>query len=109
MAVKCDGIDLAVVALEGMQASALGDAPNSSSGVVATGNNNIALNFKAADTSLMTHKDITAEARPDIPNSESCVSRARDCRVCIGHLETAHSGSVTAEGMETCAIGPRLA
>jgi hypothetical protein len=76
VAVECNGIDLAVVSLKCMEASPFGDAPYSSGRVVATGNNNISLDFKATNTSLMPHKDVSAESGPDIPNPKSRISRA---------------------------------
>lgn len=85
-AVESNGIDLAVVTLESMETAPFRDTPNPSCSIVAARNDNISLDFEAADTSLVPNKDVAADACPDVPHSEGGISRARNRRVGIRHL-----------------------
>lgn len=72
--IECDGIDLAVVALQCVQASAFGDAPDFGCCIVTSRYNNISLDLQASDTSLMAHKNISAKASSNIPDSKGSIS-----------------------------------
>ena len=94
VAIKCNGIDLAVVALKCMETSPFGNAPDPSCRVVATRNNNVSLDFEATNTSLMPHKDVPAKPCPDVPHPQSGISRSRYSRVRIRHFQATNCGGV---------------
>jgi len=77
VAIECNRIDLAVVSLEGNKAAAFRDAPHLGRSIIAARYDNIAMDFKAADTGLVAHENVFAVASPDIPDSESRISGPR--------------------------------
>lgn len=98
-AVEGDGVDLAEVSLQCLDAAALRDAPDLRSSVVTTRHDNVSLDLEAPDASLVPHKHISAESRSDIPYPQRRIARARYRRVGIRHLQAADCRGVTAEGV----------
>lgn len=87
LAVKSNGINLTVVALQRLQASTLGDAPNPSKGIVATGYDNVIFDLETPYTRLVSNKNISAQAGFDVPYTERSIPRARDGGVFVCHFE----------------------
>ncbi len=90
LTIKSDGVNVAVVALESVQATALRDAPNLCRRIVAARNQKITLDFQAADARLMADKHILAKTGRDVPYPESRVPGPRYRRGGVGHLEAAN-------------------
>lgn len=86
LAVKRNGIDLAKVTSESMQASTFGNTPNLGGSVIASRHNNVSLDFQASNTGLVTNQDVPTYTLPDIPHSQVSISRARNGSVCVRHL-----------------------
>ena len=104
MAVKGDGVDLAIMALEDMDAAPFGDAPYPCGGVVTAGNNNVAPYLEATDTSLMPDEDVSAVTGLDVPNPESRISRAGNGSSRIRHLQAPDCRRVAPESVHTSTI-----
>ncbi len=88
--VKGDGVDLAVVALQGVQASALGYAPHLGHGIVAARDDNIGHDLQTPHTSLVTDEHVSTQARPNVPHAERRIPGTRDGRISVRHLKAAH-------------------
>jgi hypothetical protein len=76
LAIKSNSIDLAEVARQGLQTAPFGDAPDSRRGVVATGDDDIALDLETSNARLMTNENVAAQTCSDIPDSEGRIPRA---------------------------------
>jgi len=63
-------IDLAEMALQSLDTPAFRNAPHFGRGVVASRDDNVAVDLEAADASLMSNQDVAAQAGSDVPDSE---------------------------------------
>lgn len=86
LAVKGNRVDLTEMAGQRAQASALRNTPDLRSSVIAPRNNNVAMDRKAPNTSLVTYKNTPTSPRHQIPDSQRRVSRSGDCSVGVRHL-----------------------
>lgn len=85
--------------MQGAQTFAFRDAPDSGSGVVTAGCDQISMDFDTPHTCLVAEQDVLAETSCNIPDSERRVSRSRDSRVGIAHFQTTHSRAVSAQSV----------
>jgi hypothetical protein len=76
VAIEGDGVDLAEVTLEGLDAATSVDVPDLGRGVVASGDDNVALDLKATDTSSVADEDMAANAVANVPDTKGSIPRA---------------------------------
>jgi hypothetical protein len=57
------------MALQRLKATALGNAPDSSESIIATGYDNVSLDLETTNTGLMANKNVFAKTGSDIPDS----------------------------------------
>jgi hypothetical protein len=104
LAVERNRIYLAKVALQGLEASAFGDAPNPSKGIVASGHNNVAFYLEATNARLVPNEDVPTHSCANIPNPECGVSRTRNSGVFVCHFEAANGGRMSAKSMQAKSV-----
>jgi hypothetical protein len=76
VAIEGDGVDLAEVTLEGLDAATSVDVPDLGRGVVASGDDNVALDLEATDTSSVADEDMAANAVANVPDTKGGIPRA---------------------------------
>lgn len=84
--VKGNSVDLTEMASKSTQALAFRYAPYLGCCVIGAGHYDVTVDFETPDTSLVADEDVLAETLLKVPNAERSISRARYCRVRIGHF-----------------------
>ena len=81
--VKGDGINLAEMPGQSVQALSLGDAPDLRSGVITTRHHYITSDLQAPNASLVPDKNVPADALTNVPDPQRRVARAGNSRIRI--------------------------
>ena len=102
--IKSYCVDLTKMALESAEALSSGYIPYLRRRVVASRNDEIAMDLQASNTSLVAHQDAARGTRRYVPDPQRSIARARNRSRLVRHLEAPYCGSVASKSMQARAI-----